>query len=1138
MEYLNSNSQERELHPLQQMQDKAKERCMSTLATIQTFLYSRFSFDNDEGLMIHKYFIAYTKTDVPLFHDKLIQHMEYLRESIQERPKHKREYDRRLNDRMMQLKEGKVDSSKALDASLVVTDSSETKSDKQDTRNMLGNDADIEDADIRPINDQVPFSEVQLTAPHDVLTNEQQHSMQFEPSYETHLLEKVDRNTTSDSTNMCHRGGEIDQNAKKCQVSSPLLDPSFDNMTTEFSNQSLESENISLKKTVAQLQKDFSRIEAHCVNMELKYQNQALKDGQHVRESVLAKPHHVIASGSSRNSSKESYGSNDMAHNYYLEEAKKKTQDKNREMPSARTHHSPNTCTQKPRSNNQTSRNWPALKSSEETLKAVQKANHSRNPSLFLDSKHFVCSTCQKCIFNADHYVCITKFSKEGNSRIKVQSPKTRNNNKPVEPKIHTQKPGKQIVTRHRFSPNKSFAVHEKINTPRSCLRWIPMGRIFNTVGLRWVPTRKIFTFSTTKFKTRAKPSLPHLRTDSDILFQPLFDELLNPPSSVDCPTPKVIAPITEVVAPEPTASTSSPSSTTVDQDAPSPSNSQTTPETQSPVISNDVEEENHDLDVVHMNNDPFFGILILENNSEASSSSDVIPTIVHTDAPNSEHVTKWTKDHPLDNIIGELERPVSIRLQLHEQALFYYYDEFLTSVEPKNYKDALTQACWIEAMQEELNKFERLKNKARLVAHGYRQEEGIDFEESFAPVARLDAIRIFLALAAHMNIIVYQMDVKTTFLNAILRKEVYVSQPDGFVDKDNEFSKGTIDPALFTRRQGKDILLVQIYVDDIIFASTTPELCDQFSKIMCSKFKMSMMGKISFFLGLQISQSPRGIFINQSKYALESLKKYGMESSDPVDTPMVEKSKLDEDTQGKAMDPTHYRGMIGTLMYLTASRPDLTFAVCMCARYQAKPTEKHLHAVKRIFKYLRGTVNRGLWYPKDSSIALTAYADADHASCQDTRRSTSGCMQLLGDRLVSWSSKRQKSAVISSTEAEYIALSGCCAQVLWMRSQLTDYGLGFNKIPMYCDNKSAIALCCNNVQHSRSKHIDIRFHFIKEQVENGVVELYFVNTEYQLADIFTKALGRERIEFLINKLGMRSFTPETLKQLADEAEE
>ncbi|GKA38614.1 retrovirus-related pol polyprotein from transposon TNT 1-94 [Tanacetum coccineum] len=632
----------------------------------------------------------------------------------------------------------------------------------------------------------------------------------------------------------------------------------------------------------------------------------------------------------------------------------------------------------------------------------------------------------------------------------------------------------------------------------------------------------------------------------------------------VDHPAPEVIAPIAKVVTLEPAASTGSPSSTIVDQDAPSPSNSQTTPETQSPIIPKDVEEDNHDLDVAHMNNNTFFGILIPENDSEASSSSDVIPTVVQTPAPNSKHVTKWTKDHPLDNIIGELERPVSTRLQLHEQALFCYYDAFLTSVKPKNYKDTLTQACWIEAMQEELNEVERLevwelvpcldkvmvitlkwmykvkldelggilKNKARLVARGYRQEKRIDFEESFAIVARLDAIRIFLAYTAHMNMIVYQMDVKTAFLNGILCEEVYVSQPGGFMDQDNlnhmyklkkalyglkqaprawydllskfllsqEFSKGTVDPTLIIRRQGKDILLVQIYVDDIIFASTTPKLCDQFSKIMCSKFKMSMMGKISFFLGLQISQSPRGIFINQSKYALESLRKYGMESSDPVDTPMVEKSKLDEDTQGKVVDPTHYHKMIGTLMYLIASRPDLTFDVCMCARYHPKPTEKHLHAVKRIFKYLRGTVNRGLWHPKDSCIDLTAYANANYAGFQDTRRSTSG--------------------------------------FLWIRSQLTDYGLGFNKIPMYCDNKSAIALCCNNVQHSRSKHIDIRIHFIKEQVENGVVELYFVNTEYQLADIFTKALGRERIEFLINKLGMRSFTPETLKQLADEVDE
>ncbi|GKF14567.1 retrovirus-related pol polyprotein from transposon TNT 1-94 [Tanacetum coccineum] len=232
----------------------------------------------------------------------------------------------------------------------------------------------------------------------------------------------------------------------------------------------------------------------------------------------------------------------------------------------------------------------------------------------------------------------------------------------------------------------------------------------------------------------------------------------------------------------------------------------------------------------------------------------------------------------------------------------------------------------------------------------------------------------------------------------------------------------------------------------------------------MSSKFKMSMMGKMSFFLGLQISQSPGGIFINQSKYALEILKKYGMESSDLVDTPLVERTKLDEDLQGIPVDPTRYRGMVGSLMYLISSRPDLVFAVCMCAHYLEKPTEKHLYAIKRVFRYLKGTINIGLWYSKNTGIVLTTYVDADHAGCQDTRRSTSGSAQFLGHRLVSWSSKKQKSTVISTTGAEYIAVSGCCAQILWMQSQLTDYGFAFSKIPLYCDNKSAIALCCNNV--------------------------------------------------------------------------
>nr|GEZ83827.1 retrovirus-related Pol polyprotein from transposon TNT 1-94 [Tanacetum cinerariifolium] len=420
-----------------------------------------------------------------------------------------------------------------------------------------------------------------------------------------------------------------------------------------------------------------------------------------------------------------------------------------------------------------------------------------------------------------------------------------------------------------------------------------------------------------------------------------MFDELLNPPPSVGNQAPEVIAPIAEVIPPVHADSTNSPSSTTVDQDATSPSKTHTTTEIQSSVIPQDVGDDNLDMEVAHMGNDPLFGVPILEVTSTQSSST--------------------------------------------------------ASPQSNTYKEALTQSCWIEAMQEELNEFERLevwelvhrpdqvmvitlkwiykvkldelggilKNKARLVARGYRQEEGIDFEESFAPVARLEAIRIFLAYAAHKNMVVYQMDVKTAFLNGNLREEVYISQPDRFVDPDNpnhvyklkkalnglkqaprawydmlssfllsqDFSKGSVDPTLFIRRNGNDLILVQIYVDDIIFAASTLELCDLFANLMCSKFKMSMMGKISFFLGIQISQSPRGTFINQSKYALELLKKYGFESCDPVDTPMVEKSKLDEDREGKAIDPSHYRGMIGTLLYLTASRLDLQFAICMCAR-------------------------------------------------------------------------------------------------------------------------------------------------------------------------------------------------------------
>nr|GEY28905.1 retrovirus-related Pol polyprotein from transposon TNT 1-94 [Tanacetum cinerariifolium] len=330
---------------------------------------------------------------------------------------------------------------------------------------------------------------------------------------------------------------------------------------------------------------------------------------------------------------------------------------------------------------------------------------------------------------------------------------------------------------------------------------------------------------------------------------------------------------------------------------------------------------------------------------------------------------------------------------------------------------------------------------KSRLVVRGYRQEEGIDFEESFAPVARMEAIRIFLAYDAHKSFSVFQMDVKTAFLHGSLKEDVYVCQPEGFIDADHPSHVYKLKKALYGLKQDQGL----------------------------------------------VNQYPCGIFINQSKYVLEIHKKYGMKSCDPVGTPMEIKDKLDLDQNETPVDATKYRSMIGALMYLTSSRPDIVHATCLCAQYQAMPIEKHLKEVKRIFRYLRGTVNTGLWYTKDSGFELTGFSDADYAGCKDTFKSTSGGAQFL---------------------------------VLWMRTQLTDYGFHFNKIPIYCDSKLAIAISRNLVHHSRTKHNTIRYHFIKEHIEKGTIELYFVKTYYQLADLFTKALPVDRFNYLVRRLG------------------
>ena len=534
-----------------------------------------------------------------------------------------------------------------------------------------------------------------------------------------------------------------------------------------------------------------------------------------------------------------------------------------------------------------------------------------------------------------------------------------------------------------------------------------------------------------------------------------------------------------------------------------------------------------------------------------------------------------------MDKILGDIKKGVTTRSRV---ANFCHHFSFVSSKEPLKVEDALCDADWVVAMQEELNNFERnqvwslverpkqnvvgtkwvfrnkqdehgvvIRNKARLVAKGYSQVEGLDFGETYAPVARLEAIRILLAYATHHDFKLYQMDVKSAFLNGPIQEEVYVSQPPGFEDPkkpdhvyklhkalyglkqaprawyehlkgflvDQGFIMGKADPTLFTRKVDNDIFVCQIYVDDIIFGSTNQSFCDEFAKIMTNKFEMSMMGELKFFLGFQVKQLQDGTFISQTKYTQDILKKFDMHNAKPIKTPMKTSGHLGTDPTGKPVDQKVYRSMIGSLLYLCASRPDIMLSVCMCARFQAAPKESHLKAVKRILRYLVHTPNLGLWYPKGSKFKLVGFSDADYAGCKVDRKSTSGTCQFLGRSLVSWTSKKQNSVALSTAEAEYVAAGSCCAQLLWMRQTLKDFGYNLTKVPLLCDNESAIMIAYNPVDHSRTKHIDIRHHFLRDHSIKGDIDISYVRTENQLADIFTKPLDEKRFCELRSELNI-----------------
>ncbi|GJZ43717.1 retrovirus-related pol polyprotein from transposon TNT 1-94 [Tanacetum coccineum] len=695
-----------------------------------------------------------------------------------------------------------------------------------------------------------------------------------------------------------------------------------------------------------------------------------------IKESSLAKLNDLIAPGPSRNCPKhvslqpprEKVGSNDMVHNYYLEKAKKSAQlQKDKDVngkPSmidpARLPNTANGCKPKPR-------NWKASMSSRVSNKDVHLGEH-RKQKPFLKFNDLQCPTCKKCLYSANHDECVLEYLSRLNPRASAQnkdakSHKTTKRYMPVEKSSASKKPERQIPTGHRFSNKKTTTVPEKTMNPRSCLRK-PSIKHLHIFGCICYITRDgenldkmkekgdpcvMVGYSTQSKGYRVYNKRTRLIVESIHIKFDEIKEMMSDHNSSD------LAPQRQEMSVENVSSGLVPQgqkASDYDNSDPVPPRQNVVPTAEktdssqqgleflfSPLLEeyynpthDQAEENNNDQAPNASFQEAEFINPFCTRVQEIgeSSSRNIDNTDVHSFQPQS-HDYRWTRDHPLEQVRGNPTMPVQTRRQLATDPEMCMFALTVSIVEPKNIKEAMADSAWIEAMQEELHQFDRLK------------EEGIDFEESFA---RLEAVRIFVAHAAHKSFPIYQMDVKTAFLNGPLKEEVYVAQPEGFVDPDHPekvyllrkalyglkqaprawydelsnflmskgFTKGTIDPTLFKIKYGEDILLVQIYVDDIIFGSTNPKYSKRFEKLMHSRFEMSLMGEMKFFLGLQIHQSPKGIFINQAKYALEILKKHNMDNCHSIGTPLATKPKLDVDFSGEPVDQSdylHFRRMI-----------------------------------------------------------------------------------------------------------------------------------------------------------------------------------------------------------------------------------
>ena len=540
-----------------------------------------------------------------------------------------------------------------------------------------------------------------------------------------------------------------------------------------------------------------------------------------------------------------------------------------------------------------------------------------------------------------------------------------------------------------------------------------------------------------------------------------------------------------------------------------------------------------------------------------------------------------------LDNILGTNTVPGRMELDTEEGELHAVSVE-----EPKSLKEADGDPNWVAAMEEELQsitdnktwslaelprghhaiglkwvyKVKRdengniVKYKARLVAKGYIQCPGIDFEEVFAPVARLESVRLLLAIAAHHGWGVHHMDVKSAFLNGDLQEVVYVQQPPGFIDDKRKhmvlwlhkalyglrqaprawnqkldasllslgFSRCVDEHGMYTRGAGETRLILGVYVDDLIITGGDAGVLAKFKEQMKNTFRMSDLGLLSYYLGLEVTQGAHGITLRQSAYANKILEKAGLAGCNPSATPMETKLKLLKEGSTPSVDATEYRSLIGSLRYLCNSRPDLAYSVGYLSRFLESPRQEHLAAIKRVLRYIAGTVHWGLHYhpggKKKVPPCLLGYSDSDLAGDVNDRKSTSGLIFFLAGGPIAWQSAKQRVVALSSCEAEYIAAAGAACEGVWLARLLAELtGEAIVAPKLRVDNKSAIALMKNPVHHDRSKHIDVKFHFIRECCDRKLIDVEFVGTELQLSDILTKALGRSRFQDLCDGIGMKS---------------